>query len=151
MKNNRQGKILEIIVGAEIETQSQLMEELAKRGLTSTQATVSRDIKELRLVKELSPDGRYRYVIAGRDEHTDYDQRVRKIFREGVTSCDIAQNIIVLKTLPGLASGCCSALDGMSVPNLVGTIGGDDTAFIAMKTNEAAEQFCREIENMLQR
>ena len=110
---------------------------------------MSRDIKELRLIKELSPTGRYRYVAVGRDDMVDYDQRLRKIFRESVTSYAVAQNIIVIKTLPGLANAACSTLDGMNIHDLVGTLAGDDTAFLAMRDNAAAERFCHEIEEML--
>ena len=149
MKIKRQTKILEIIANQDIETQHQLMEALCEHGVKSTQATVSRDIKELRLIKELSPTGHYRYVAVGRDEMVDYDQRLRKIFRESVTSYAVAQNLIVIKTLPGLANAACSTLDGMNIHDLVGTIAGDDTAFLAMKDNEAASRFCHEIEEML--
>ena len=149
MKTSRQNKILEIISGQDIETQHQLMEALREHGVKSTQATVSRDIKELRLIKELSPTGRYRYVAVGRDDMVDYDQRLRKIFRESVTSYAVAQNIIVIKTLPGLANAACSTLDGMNIHDLVGTLAGDDTAFLAMRDNAAAERFCHEIEEML--
>ena len=149
MKLSRQNKILEIIAATDIETQSQLMAALSDAGLTSTQATVSRDIRELRLIKELTLDGRYRYVSAERDTLVDRDLRLKKIFRESVLSYDIAQNLIVLKTLPGLASAACSTLDGMSIENLVGTIAGDDTAFLAMRNNESAAKFILEIELML--
>ena len=149
MKTSRQNKILEIISSQDIETQHQLMEALREHGVKSTQATVSRDIKELRLIKELSPTGRYRYVAVGRDDMVDYDQRLRKIFRESVTSYGVAQNIIVIKTLPGLANAACSTLDGMNIHDLVGTLAGDDTAFLAMRDNAAAERFCHEIEEML--
>ena len=149
MKSSRQTKILEIIANQDIETQHQLMDALREHGVKSTQATVSRDIKELRLIKELSPSGRYRYVAVGRDELVDYDQRLRKIFRESVTSYAVAQNIIVIKTLPGLAGAACSTMDGMNIHDLVGTIAGDDTAFLAMRDNEAADRFCHEIEEML--
>ncbi|MGI5935478.1 MAG: arginine repressor [Oscillospiraceae bacterium] len=149
MKAARQAKILEIIAEKDIETQNQLMEALLEKGIKSTQATLSRDIKELRLVKELSPDGHYRYVQSSREEISDYATRLRKIFRESVTSFAVAQNIIVIKTLPGLANAACSTLDNMNIPHLVGTLAGDDTAFLAMKDNESAEQLCREIEAML--
>ena len=149
MKTSRQNKILEIISSQDIETQHQLMEALREHGVKSTQATVSRDIKELRLIKELSPTGRYRYVAVGRDDMVDYDQRLRKIFRESVTSYAVAQNIIVIKTLPGLANAACSTLDGMNIHDLVGTLADDDTAFLAMRDNAAAERFCHEIEEML--
>ena len=149
MKSNRQTMILELIAQQDIETQNQMMEALRERGIKSTQATLSRDIKELRLVKELSPSGVYRYVAAVRDELSDYDVRLRKIFRECVISYATAQNLVVLRTLPGLANAAASALDNMSVPDLVGSIAGDDTAFLAMKSSESAELFCHEIEAML--
>ena len=149
MKSSRHNKIMEIVNNRVIETQNQLMDALAEEGLQSTQATVSRDIKELRLVKEQTQDGRYHYVAAGRDEVADYDKRLRKIFRESVTSYATAQNLIVIKTLPGLAPAVASAVDGMNTPKLVGTIAGDDTVFIAMQDHEAAVEFCDEIGLML--
>ncbi|NCB74118.1 MAG: arginine repressor [Clostridia bacterium] len=149
MKSSRQEKILEIIATRDVETQSQLIDELSACGVKSTQATLSRDIKELRLVKELTSAGKYRYVAASREELTDYDLRLKKIFRESVTSYATAQNILVIKTLPGLAPAACAALDGMEIDGLVGTLAGDDTAFIAMKNVEAAENFEREVEKLL--
>lgn len=149
MKSARQKKILEIISAKDVETQNQLIDELAAVGVKSTQATLSRDIKELRLMKELTGGGKYRYVAAGKDDAVDYDQRLKKIFRECVTSYDAAQNIIVIRTMPGLAPAACSALDGMEIPGLVGTLAGDDTAFIAMRDNESALRFENEIEKLL--
>ncbi|MBE6968594.1 MAG: arginine repressor [Ruminococcaceae bacterium] len=149
MKSTRQAMILELISQQDIETQNQMMEALMERGIKSTQATLSRDIKELRLVKELSPSGSYRYVVVNRDELSDFDIRLRKIFRECVISYDYAQNLVVLHTMPGLANAAASALDHMSIPELVGTLAGDDTVFLAMKTNEAASLFYLEIEAML--
>ena len=149
MKSTRQMQILKLISEQDIETQNQMMEALKERGIKSTQATLSRDIKELRLVKELSPSGSYRYVVVNRDELSDFDIRLRKIFRECVISYDYAQNLVVLHTMPGLANAAASALDHMSVPELVGTLAGDDTVFLAMKTNEAASLFYLEIEAML--
>ena len=149
MKSTRQAMILELISQQDIETQNQMMEALMERGIKSTQATLSRDIKELRLVKELSPSGSYRYVVVNRDELSDFDIRLRKIFRECVLSYDYAQNLVILHTMPGLANAAASALDHMSVPDLVGTLAGDDTVFLAMRTNEAAALFYMEIEAML--
>ncbi|MDR1131302.1 MAG: arginine repressor [Oscillospiraceae bacterium] len=149
MKSSRQEKILEIIVSKDVETQSQLIDELLARGIRSTQATLSRDIKELRLVKELTGTGRYRYAAASREELTDYDLRLKKIFKESVTSYAAAQNLLVIKTMPGLASAACAALDGMEIEGLIGTLAGDDTAFIAMKDREAAERLEREVEKLL--
>lgn len=148
MKSARQKMILEIISSKDVETQNQLIEELAAVGVRSTQATLSRDIKELRLIKELTGAGKYRYVTAGKDDAANYDQRLKKIFRECVTSFDNAQNIIVLRTMPGLAPAACSALDSMDIPGLVGTLAGDDTAFIAMRDIESALRFENEIESL---
>ena len=148
MKTARQNVILQIIAERDIETQSQLIEALAEHGVSSTQATLSRDIKDLQLVKELGDSGKYRYVVSGKSKNSDHELRLKKIFRESVTAYNTAQNLVVLKTLPGLAPAACSALDTMMIENLVGTIAGDDTAFLAMKDSQAAENFCREIGEM---
>lgn len=144
MKESRQKKIIEIISTMDVDTQNQLIEELERCGVRSTQATISRDIKELRLVKELSPSGAYRYALPSAD-NSDHFEKLRTIFKQCVTSYVCAQNIVVLKTLPGLASAACSAIDKMDVDNLAGTLAGDDTAFIAMLDNEAAEKLCHMI------
>lgn len=149
MKSLRQEKIVEIISKRNIETQNQLMTALLAEGIKSTQATLSRDIRDLHLVKELSGEGIYRYVLGSKEGISDFDQRLKKIFRESVVDYAIAQNIIVIKTLPGLANAACSALDNMEIYNLVGSIAGDDTAFLAMKDNASAEHFYKEIENLL--
>ena len=149
MKPDRQAVIREIISSQVIETQNQLMEALAQRGVRSTQATVSRDIREMRLVKDLGPDGRYRYQLPSKDITPEFDLKLRKIFRESITSYEVAQNIVVLKTLPGLASAACSALDSMKLPHLVGSLAGDDTAFLAMSDKDSAVEFCKFIEEML--
>lgn len=149
MKSTRQNVILSIIEKQEIETQNQLMEALAQRGIKSTQATLSRDIKELHLVKTLTSSGKYRYSAPADEEVPGYDDRLRKIFRESVTSYAEAQNIIVIKTLPGLASAACSTLDSMNIESLVGTLAGDDTAFLVMKDAAVAAALCKEIEKML--
>ena len=149
MKSSRQEKILAIIERESIETQNQLMLALEREGVKSTQATLSRDIRDLHLVKELTPEGVYRYAAGSKEGALDQNTRLKKIFRESVVDYAVAQNLIVIKTLPGLANAACSTLDGMNIPNLVGTIAGDDTAFLAMKDNTAAEFFCNEIAKML--
>jgi transcriptional regulator of arginine metabolism len=149
MKKDRQSAILRIITTTDVETQNQLIEELAKLGVVSTQATVSRDVKELHLVKELTVLGTYRYVIRDKPDILNHEARLRAIFRESVTSYAFAQNIVVIKTLPGLAPAACSAIDGMGIKSIVGTIAGDDTGFLAMNDIDAAERFCTEIEQML--
>ncbi len=149
MKSKRQDQILEIIAQEDIETQNQLLAALAARGIKSTQATLSRDIRDLHLVKELSANGVYRYAAGSREGILDRNSRLRKIFRESVVDYAVAQNLIVIKTLPGLADAACSTLDGMDIPNLVGSIAGDDTAFVAMKDQASAERLCSELEKLL--
>ena len=149
MKSKRQEEILRIIEEADVETQDQLLERLKERGVTSTQATISRDIKELHLIKELTGYGTYKYVVSERKASLNFAGRLRTIFKEGVTSFDLAQNIVVVKTMPGLASAACAALDGMEIPDMVGSLAGDDTAVLIMRTNEAAAEFCNEIHKML--
>ncbi len=149
MKHDRQRAILDLIRTKDIGTQNQLLEALTAAGYRSTQATVSRDIKELNLVKEFSPNGVYRYV-ASTGERAKHIDKLRSIFRESVVSLQCAQNIVVMKTLPGLASAACSALDHMEIPSLVGTIAGDDTAFLAMQDSAAAESFRREIQDLIE-
>ena len=149
MKSERQKKILEIINRENIETQNQLIEALAKAGVKSTQATLSRDIRDMHLIKEMSPDGVYRYTAGSRDSGFDHDMRLRKIFRESVVDYAVAQNLIVIKTLPGLADAASSMLENLNLPNLVGSIAGDDTAFVAMKDNASAMALCSEIEELL--
>ena len=146
MKPGRQNVILDIISHQDIETQHQLLQALAERGVKSTQATLSRDIKDMRLVKELGPSGKYRYTAASKPDSNDSSLRLKKIFRESVISYDLAQNLLILKTLPGLAPAACSAIDGMEINGLVGTIAGDDTAFLALRDNDAARDLYHRIE-----
>lgn len=149
MKNARQTEILSIIQSMEIETQEQLLAELKSRGFVATQATISRDIKELRLVKELTGKGGYRYALTDRKNMAGTDVRLRNIFKEGVTSVDVAQNIVVVRTMPGLASAACSALDGMDISGMVGSLAGDDTGILIMRDNTTAQQFSSEVHKLL--
>ena len=149
MKKERQDAILRIIASTDVETQNHLIDELAKAGFVSTQATLSRDIKELQLIKELTSRGAYRYVASRKPETQNHSARLKMIFKESVTSYSCAQNIVVIKTLPGLAPAACSTIDSMGIGNLVGSIAGDDTGFLAMSDSGTAEQFCKEIESML--
>ncbi len=149
MKLQRQSKILQLIEQYDIETQMELTEHLNQFGFSATQATVSRDIKELRLVKTLAKNGKSKYAVSRGAAESGFSGKLLTIFREGVISYDRAQNIVVIKTMPGLASAACSALDGMDNSDLVGTIAGDDTGFLVMRDNRAAENFCHELERML--
>ena len=149
MKAQRQAKIMEIISTMNVETQEQLLQELQAAGFTSTQATISRDIKELRIVKELSALGTYRYTVATKEVPTTFSSRINTIFRECVTRYDYAQNIVVIHTLPGLAGAAASAIDTMNMSVVVGTLAGDDTVMVVMRDNNAAAVFCGEISALL--
>ena len=149
MKSQRQAKIMEIISNTNVETQEQLLQELQEAGFTSTQATISRDIKELRIVKELTSFGTYRYTTAAREVPSSFSGRLNTIFRECVTNFDYAQNIIVIHTLPGLANAAASALDAMNMSVVLGTRAGDDTVMVVMRDNNSAAVFCGEIKNLI--
>jgi len=149
MKKERQKAVLRVIASVDVETQNHLIDELMKIGIESTQATVSRDIRELHLIKEMTPGGTYRYTVSERPVMQDHKVRLKSIFRESVTEYANAQNLVVIKTLPGLAPAACGAIDSMGLKNIVGSIAGDDTGFLAMNDTAAAEKFCKEIEEML--
>lgn len=149
MKSKRQSKILEIIGSVDIENQKQLTDELNKHGFHCAQATVSRDINDLKLVKELLPSGRFHYTVSSQNETGAFLARLNTIFRECVTSYDSAQNIVVIKTLPGLASAACSALDTMNIPFMVGSLAGDDTALLVMRDTASAISFCTELKKLV--
>lgn len=150
MKFQRQAKILELIDRFEIETQEDLTDHLRALGYNTTQATVSRDIKELRLIKSLSAEtGKYKYTAAGAGAADSFTTRLRNIFRECVTEINAAQNMVVIKTLPGLGQAAAMAIDAMRAPDVVGTLGGDDTVFAVMRDNESAARFCRQAQDIL--
>ena len=149
LKAQRQAKIMEIISTINVETQEQLLKELQAAGFRSTQATISRDIKELRIVKELTALGTYRYAVASKEVPTTFSNRINTIFRECVTRYDYAQNIVVIHTLPGLAGAAASAIDTMNMSVVVGTLAGDDTVMVVMRDNNAAAVFCGEISALL--
>ena len=149
MKNSQQAMILEIISQENIETQEQLLNRLQARGIRCTQATISRDIKQLHLMKEPIGQGAYKYAVSGNRTKLNVAEKLRTIFRECIVSIDYAQNIVVVKTMPGLANGACSALDNMEMNDIVGSLAGDDTALLVMRNAEAAELLCQEIKDML--
>ena len=147
MKKNRHAKILELIDKYDISTQEELLEKLLECGVEVTQATVSRDIKELRLVKHPSSNGQYKYSLA-----TSADEKYMKyyaIFSESVTTTDYAQNICMLKCHPGTAQAACAAIDALGLTEVLGTIAGDDTIFILCRTERAAQNTKRELETLL--
>ena len=149
LRSARHAKILEIISHKEIETQEELCAELNKLNYVVTQATISRDIKELRIVKELTNLGTYRNTTSSDEMSGSFTSRLNTIFRECVISYDYAQNIIVIKTLPGLASAAGSAIDAMNISPIVGSLAGDDTVMIVMRDNNAAAAFCGELKNLI--
>ncbi len=122
---------------------------LQNEGFKCTQATISRDIKELRIVKELTSLGTYRYTSVSSEVGSSFSARLNTIFRECVTGFDYAQNIIVIRTLPGLASAAGSAIDAMNMSMIVGCLAGDDTVMVVMRDNNAAAAFCGEIRNLI--
>ena len=148
MKSQRQAKIMEIISNRNVETQEQLLEALQKEGFRGTQATISRDIKELRIVKELTNFGTYRYTASVNEMEGSFTGRLNTIFRECVVGFDYAQNIIVIRTLPGLASAAGSALDSMNLSSVVGTLAGDDTVMVVMRDNNSAAALCGEFKSL---
>ena len=140
---------MEIIANRNVETQEQLLALLQQEGFRGTQETISRDIKELRIVKELNNLGTYRYTTAASESTGTFSARLNTIFRECVTNVDYAQNIIVIRTLPGLASAAASAVDSMELGYVLGTVAGDDTVLIIMRNMEAAAAFCSDLKDHL--
>jgi len=148
MKYNRHAKILEIIENYDIETQDELVEKLKEFGMDVTQATVSRDIKELRLVKVTSPDGKARYKAMSNEPNVISD-RLLTILREVYVSSDYANNILVVKTLPGMAQAVASAIDSLGWPEVVGTIAGDDTIMVVTRAERIAEEMQERFTSLL--
>lgn len=133
MKAKRQAKILDLIVKKEIGTQEELTTELERAGFIATQATVSRDIREMKLTKVAMSDGKLRYV-AYRKTDDDMREKYIRIFRDGFVSMDNAQNILVIRTVSGMAMAVAAALDHMELPEIVGSIAGDDTIMCAVRS-----------------
>ena len=150
MKSKRQEQILALIQDHDIETQEQLLDELKKSGFQATQATISRDIKQLRIIKELGPIGTYRYVSSPKPVEHAFSAKLNMIFRQCVTSIDYAQNLIVIKTMPGLANAACSAIDKLELPEMLGTLAGDDTCVVIMRDNASAATFYAEIREQIE-
>jgi len=143
MKNKRQYKILDIIKMHDVETQEMLQSLLSKYGFNVTQATVSRDIKELKLVKRNSKNGVYRYEVPVENIPK------QNIFIDTVTSIDYAINTVVIKCHNGMAQAACAALDSMKYENIVGTIAGDDTIFAVMRTEEDADNLVKTFRKLI--
>lgn len=148
MKTRRHAKILELINAYTIDTQEELLRRLREDGFDVTQATVSRDIKELRLIKTLSPDGNYKYSV-GRDNTRDYSSKFYSLLSDSAVQINCAGNMVIIKCLTGMAQAVCAAMDSMHWPNIVGTLAGDDTIFIVVKNEEQAQQMVSELKKMV--
>ena len=149
MKFKRQAAILDMITTNEIKTQEELSAHLRERGYNATQATISRDMKELRLIKVASHSGGYQYSTPEQSSSATHMSRLKNIFRECVVKVDRAQNLVVLKTLVGMANAAAAAIDAMKIRDIVGTLAGDDNILVILRTNEEAEKFCEMVAGML--
>lgn len=147
-RSARQSKILEMISTKEIETQDELARELREAGFEITQATISRDIKELGLIKILSPSGKYKYAIVGSDEQVISNKFV-SIFRESVISAKPAMNLVVVKTLKGMASSVCGFIDKLNLTELMGATYGDDTIMLIFPSTLLANEAVITLSDML--
>ncbi len=150
MKSKRHTKILEIIGKYNIETQEELSERLEQEGFAVTQATVSRDIRELKLTKVASGAGRQKYVALS-ENHVDMSEKYIRVFKDGFFSMDMAQNILVIKTVSGMAMAVAAALDAMECHEIVGSIAGDDTIMCAVRTVEDTENLMKRLRKIVEK
>ncbi len=141
MKNKRQSKILQLVSSVDIQTQEELMTRLNDSGFNVTQATVSRDIKELKLIKVSGSNGKYRYSQSAKKTADENGTRFLTLCRHSAVSSDFAGNICVVRCMSGSANALCAALDSVETSGLVGTIAGDDTIFALFRTPEEASAF----------
>ena len=158
MKTQRQNKILEIIENNDVETQEQLAELLCKEGFVATQATVSRDIKELRLVKisSVGKDGKqgrskYSQNSVKNEIDTRFTEKFKSILSEMVLHISYAGHMVVLKTYPGMAQAACAAIDSLDISDIIGSLAGDDTIFIVMSTENDAMDFVKKLSKSISR
>lgn len=151
LKEKRHARILEIIKTTPVETQDELTDLLIKSGFQTTQATVSRDIKELHLYKTLTKENKYRYECSEPQQETKKPLSVKfhGIMRDSIISVDNAMNLVVVKCYPGMAQGACAAIDTLDHGEIVGTIAGDDTIFIASKSVEIAKSIVENIKSII--
>ncbi len=145
MKADRQSVILDIIESQPVETQQQLQQALLERGIFCAQGTLSRDIKQLHLVKYPGPDGKLRYTADAATVQADQMEKLTQFSRQGVVSFQTVENMIVVKTLPGFASGVGSYLDKLALPHVLGTLAGNDTVLVVMTDSRAAQALYRQL------
>ncbi len=148
MKKNRHDKIIELIARNVVETQEQLANMLRDEGYDVTQATVSRDIRQMKLSKQVTEDGRQKYVYSTADSEAMQDKYV-SVLRAGYVSMDVAQNILVIKTVSGMAMALAAAIDAIEFPEIVGCIAGDDTIMVAIKTVDEANMVMDKLKEMM--
>lgn len=150
LKKTRHSRILEIIAGQEIETQEELARQLSQSGFDVTQATVSRDIRELKLTKVPAGKGRQKYIVLHQEEQSRMEDKYIRVLKDGFASMDMAQNILVVKTVSGMAMAVAAAIDAMQLKEVVGSIAGDDTIMMAVRTVEDTQQLMEKIRELLQ-
>lgn len=144
-KKQRLNAIIDIISKNSVETQGQLTHHLVAEGYDVTQATVSRDIRELKLIKITDKGDKYRYAMPGKETDADIRLRYTAVLTHAVITIQCAQNLVVVKTIPGSAQGCAMAIETLEFDNIVGVIAGDDTLFIAMKNEKEAISFSEKL------
>ena len=148
MKKNRHKKIIEIIEKYDVETQEELASCLKQMGIEVTQATVSRDIKEMQLVKIPYGTGRYRYAFPPESNHLHNESKMQRLFREVVKRIEFSENMVVIKTQPGAGSSVAFCLDNAHWDEIMGTIAGDDTVFVVVRHKEFAEDIVQRMDEM---
>ncbi len=149
MKRKRHVKILELIENYDIDTQESLQQKLLECGYNVTQATVSRDIKELKLVKILSSSGEYKYSVPPNLKEKNPLSMLISLFSESVIAIDYAMNMVVIKCHVGMANAVCAKLDSADFQNIVGTLAGDDTIFVVMRTENDAVRLVENLNNLI--
>lgn len=149
MKTKRQTKILELIRNNEIETQEELQAYLIESGFAVTQATVSRDIRDMKLTKISTNNGKQKYVVLN-DSTEDLSEKYVRVLREGYVSMDMAQNILVIKTVSGMAGAVCASIDAMNIHEIVGSIAGDDTIMCAIRTMEDTVHIMKKLRRIIE-
>ncbi len=148
MKTERQNRILELVAKYEIETQEEMMERLRAEGYMVTQATVSRDLKELKLSKALTARGTYRYCLSAGRTHTG-NMRLNNAMADSILHVDYSMNNVVIKTYPGLAQAVASAVDSLNMHNILGCVAGDDTIILVTRDEGSSEEISRKIRELM--
>lgn len=150
MKTRRQAKILELIQRNDVETQEELSAYLVREGFQVTQATVSRDIRELKLTKIAMDNGKQKYAVIT-DADSGMMEKYARVLREGFISMDLAKNIVVIKTVSGMAGAVCTAIDAMKFQEMVGSIAGDDTIICIIRDDEEAVKIMKKLRKIVGR